>query len=316
MTSHHCRCISTRLRPHQKSPRTKNKSPLTPPSPGRASPLKSIGSVGTATSPFVVYYYTWIVSPYQEHTAIIGGVPQEMRIATYNIWNTDYLWVDRLQGICEEIYRIKPDIIALQEVRAVLDDQAGLNAAAYIAKKSEFQHSIFRAYPHDNNEGLAILSQLPIYSAEAGWDNSENRVDCGIRIVINANNARIAVTNVHVHCNPTHFITREYQVTTLIDWISSRQQAGVQEFLCGDFNCSPDSSIHRFLVGQQSLHGRSTYWFDLAAYYAHRSGSTALPTLDFDRNPRWENQHTLEIPASSPSSVILTVSVSTGHPQV
>ena len=72
---------------------------------------------------------------------------------------------------------------------------------------------------------------------------------------------------------------------------------GCYEVLCGDFNCPPDSSVYRFLMGQQTLLGRGiTPWHDLARYCAERTGTVAAPTLDVWSNPRWRDSPTLEIP--------------------
>jgi endonuclease/exonuclease/phosphatase family metal-dependent hydrolase len=68
--------------------------------------------------------------------------------------------------------------------------------------------------------------------------------------------------------------------------------------LCGDFNCTPDSSVYRYLLGQQTLQGRGIApWHDLARLGAEREGEIAAPTLDFWNNPRWRDAPTLEIPS-------------------
>jgi endonuclease/exonuclease/phosphatase family metal-dependent hydrolase len=68
--------------------------------------------------------------------------------------------------------------------------------------------------------------------------------------------------------------------------------------MAGDFNSYPESSVYRYLNGQQSLLGTSTIPFhDLPLVHARRSGTEPLPTLDFWRNPRWAANPTLELPA-------------------
>ena len=55
----------------------------------------------------------------------------------------------------------------------------------------------------------------------------------------------------------------------------------------GDFNCSDTSSVHRFLLGEQSLMGEETCWFDLGSAWAEREGTKPENTLDFVGNTRW-----------------------------
>ena len=43
-----------------------------------------------------------------------------LRIATFNIWNHESLWFERLEAICEEIRSISPHILALQKLEVLL----------------------------------------------------------------------------------------------------------------------------------------------------------------------------------------------------
>ena len=90
-----------------------------------------------------------------------------MKFATFNIWNKHTMWDQRFNAICEEIKNINPDIIALQEVKSFLEKKGTLNAARQIANRTEYPFCIFREYPDAPDEGLAILSKLPILQAEA-----------------------------------------------------------------------------------------------------------------------------------------------------
>ena len=68
-------------------------------------------------------------------------------------------------------------------------------------------------------------------------------------------------------------------------------------FIAGDFNCSSNSSVHRYLLGQQSLHNEESnpYWYDLAESYGNIKGIEPDVTLDFRTNPRWNGKDTIEI---------------------
>ena len=100
-----------------------------------------------------------------------------------------------------------------------------------------------------------------------------------------------------MHLEWRSILARERQTVSLLSWINGRTAANRYEVLCGDFNCTPDSSVYRCLRGQQSLLGHHTRsWHDLPRYAAEREGTTARPTLDVWTNPRWRDSPTLELP--------------------
>ncbi|ANC19237.1 hypothetical protein P4G78_03045 [Bacillus cereus] len=80
-----------------------------------------------------------------------------LRIATFNIWNHDSLWLERLEAICEEIRIISPHILALQEVRSCVNLNSKKNVAQYIAGQIEYPFCIFKEYPDLMNEKNVIF---------------------------------------------------------------------------------------------------------------------------------------------------------------
>jgi endonuclease/exonuclease/phosphatase family metal-dependent hydrolase len=106
----------------------------------------------------------------------------------------------------------------------------------------------------------------------------------------------VAITNLHL--DYASIANREAQIVGVLAWIGASPDPNTCEVLCGDFNSPPESSVYRFLMGQQSLAGQETVtWHDLARFHAEKAGGTAGPTLDFWNNPRWRDVPTLEIPA-------------------
>ena len=75
-----------------------------------------------------------------------------MKIATYNIWNSESLAV-RAEQLIQEINSVSADIIGLQEV------PSGFYEA--LIRGTNYAHNVFRAYQNDD-EGLAFLSKYPI----------------------------------------------------------------------------------------------------------------------------------------------------------
>ncbi len=213
-----------------------------------------------------------------------------MRIATYNLWNTSIRQPERLDAACEELARVRADVVALQEVAARVDVGHGIDAARYIADRCGYEHVTLRIYPDDPAKGLAVLSKYPLRDVEVGGLGN-----CGLRARLGSGGSEIALTNVHL--DSTSIAIRELQIYQVLEWIESRSEEGCYELLCGDFNSPPDSSVYRFVMGQQTLGGKGVKpWHDLARHHAERSGEAPEATLDFWRNPRWRDAQTLEIP--------------------
>ena len=216
-----------------------------------------------------------------------------MRIATYNLWNSPARRDDRLAAAGEELSRLGASIVALQEVAI---GSGGSNAARYLKDHCGFSYFETRPYPDDPGEGLAFLSNVPIHAAEAGWETGLPALrNCGLRACVRFGDTEIAITNVHL--DYSNIAIREAQISQVLEWIGARAEAGCFEVLCGDFNCTPDSSVYRYLMGQQTILGQGvTHWHDLARVGAEREGRSAEATLDFWNNPRWHGSPTLEIP--------------------
>ena len=208
-----------------------------------------------------------------------------MQIATYNIWNSSADRVARQEMLCRALNRVNADVVALQEVSAIAEQHY-----------PQYPHTVFRWYPEEENEGLGFLSKHPVLSAEAGWEFSAELHDCGLRVKLRIDETSVAVTNVHLDWKS--IARREAQILAVTEWIAARSEPDCIEILCGDFNSYPESSIYRFLRGQQTLSGQEgPVWHDLAAIHASRHGVVPSPTLDFGTNPRWANDPTLELPA-------------------
>lgn len=218
-----------------------------------------------------------------------------MKVITYNLWNSENDFLKRLDAACEELEIYNADVIALQEVSGK-EFNNGQNVVTYIANKIGYKHFVFKPYPGDPDvEGLAILSKYPIVSYRTNYDNSYNLDSigncCALHAVVDMINFKITVTNVHLDYE--FIINRETQITNILDWMSNDENYAA-EILCGDFNCSTNSSIHRYLLEEQTLLGKYTCWHDLAECFSKSTGVHIGPTLNFNTNPRWKDKYTLE----------------------
>lgn len=196
-----------------------------------------------------------------------------MKIATYNIWNSENGMPRRRKYIIDEIQVIDADVIGLQEVpnRAMAED---------IAMAAGYQHCFFEHYPN-NEEGLCILSKIPFGECDS-WFDETNAIYCSF---VQADK-KIAVINVHLPWDSV--AERERQIVDIVTAIDEKQYDYV--YMVGDFNCSDSSDVQRFLNGECLLDNRESKpcWYDLALSYAELKNITAEYTLNFRKNPRFK----------------------------
>ena len=197
-----------------------------------------------------------------------------MRIATYNIWDSETGMPMRFRQLIDEIIRIKADIICLQEV----SDHEKHNVFSSLCG---YNYSYWQA-----QTGLSILSRYPI---EKTAD-----FEYGTSAYIQFESKTLLVINVHLPWEKASL--REKAIVDIAESISSMKAD--YTLLMGDFNSSEKSSVYRFLTNEQSLLGADAYYFDLAEAYAEMIGTKALTTLNFRENPRWgiaEPKNTIEV---------------------
>ena len=115
-------------------------------------------------------------------------------------------------------------------------------------------------------------------------------------IVRLADGGQLGVTNVHFPSFPKSVAVREAACVAVARWVEARAIRGRPELLVGDFNCRPESSVYRFLRGEQSLLGHGARYLGLAVSHASRIGAYPRPTIDQRTNPRWQDEHTIEEP--------------------
>ena len=197
-----------------------------------------------------------------------------MRIATYNVWDSDTGMPVRLQQLVDEIIEIKADILCLQEVSDPSKHDSFSSLCGYGDSHWQAQ------------TGLSILSRFPI----------EKTIDFeyGTSAYIQFKSRVLLVINVHLPWEKVSL--REKAIVDIAECISSMKAD--YTFLMGDFNCSERSSVYRFLTNEQSLFGADAYYFDLAEAYAEMNGTKTVATLNFRENPRWsiaEPKNTIEV---------------------
>lgn len=210
-----------------------------------------------------------------------------LRFATYNIWN-DSGQEKRAARILKELYATRADIVGLQEVTENFYKD-------FLCSDTVFLHRIFFPYKGED-EGLAIISKYPLEevfflhsSPEFARSNALNAHFC-------INGLRFSVTNVHLPWDSVR--QQEKQITATDRYIHLQENTADFYILLGDFNGNLNSSVHRYLIGGQTIDGMEShlYWDDLQSAYCARTGAPITATLDFVRNPRWRNKENISIP--------------------
>jgi endonuclease/exonuclease/phosphatase family metal-dependent hydrolase len=204
-----------------------------------------------------------------------------MKIATYNIWNSDTGMPERENQIIDEINALDSDVIVLQEVRNKAFNERLLQGTNY--KNDYFaphQGRVVTVEPDRQNEGLAVFSKHPIQFTKY--------MEYALIVVIEHNDRSILLVNVHL---PWHsVIAQEECIVNIIKQISTISSD--YRFILGDFNCSETSSVQQYLKGYRSLNNTEVthYWTDLAFVAEEFLGIQKEMTLDLKNNPRWKGK--------------------------
>lgn len=186
-----------------------------------------------------------------------------MKLATYNIWESPAGMPYRFSQIADEILVCGADILCLQEV----EDRAVCEKLAETCGYAAVQYS--------ERDGTAVFSRIP-------FENVREH-DFAVSAAVCVNGRRIQVFSIHLPWKSA--FERERAIVALAG--RAAETDADYTMFAGDFNCSEHSSVHRFLTGEQSLHGADAYFFDLAEAYAAMTETVSEATLNVRKNPRW-----------------------------
>lgn len=175
--------------------------------------------------------------------------PRTLRVLTYNIHHgegTDERFeYDRLAGV---IKRLKPDIVALQEVDFATERASGVDQAKVLAGLCRMHYAFGQAMPHQGGQyGEAILSRFPIRKTVVHplpYDlDLEPRA--ALEVVIEpAGMGLISFVGTHL-CHKSNEL-RGQQTQRLGQLFPS--QKGSPTILAGDFNARPGSEPMNVLL--------------------------------------------------------------------
>ena len=217
-----------------------------------------------------------------------------LKIMTYNIWNFNPDWKQRLVRITDEVKEAKPDIVAFQEVRYRYLDESGQRGTFQVEELSQklgpqyqfyYQHSMTyldrRSFHED--EGNAIFSLHPIRETDfirMSRDLADGEDDHQ-RIVTRVLVETPHVGNVNMHSTHLSLSTESRRRTVQELWKYLQKQMERHEcpqVIVGDMNAEPDDIFIRFLTGKESIKGEKGSMIDTWEYlYPSEKGYT-FPT--------------------------------------
>ena len=159
--------------------------------------------------------------------------------------------------------QLDADVACLQEV---IDD-GDRNTARWLADRTGYVGCAFGGAPIERGSGAqfgnAVLSRWPIeHTATYGLPSGDPRPEPIDRVVVHARTGGHDVFSTHLTSLYWCGNLRERQVLRLDEVVHEHADpaAELPPIVAGDFNADPDSTEIRFLCGNASIDGRSTYY--------------------------------------------------------
>ncbi len=183
-----------------------------------------------------------------------------MRVLQLNMWARYGPYADREPRLRQLFAELMPDLIALQEVEVGGDGTHAPNQAAELLRPLGYSVA-YTPHPGGKHPGIAIASRLPLgepHVAELGHEG----VAIAAPVRIGSDNLWFC-SAVPLSWLPGREGEREDECVTLDRWLCElAADETLPPVLAGDFDATPDAASIRFLMGQQSLQSRSTFWAD------------------------------------------------------
>ena len=157
------------------------------------------------------------------------------RIATLNLEQDHKRWDARRPLIVAEIARLKPDVMAFNEICVPRQTARGLRASA--AELTGIDYALVQQTKMNGLsevEGEALLTRFPIIETGNLDYQARDMVALVARVLVGAAPLDVYVT--HLYKSRGEDSLRLYQVQQLLAWIDSR--ADVPAIVCGDFNAT------------------------------------------------------------------------------
>src|SRR5215831_14948335 len=163
-------------------------------------------------------------------------LPMRFRVATLNLEQDHKRWDARRPLIAAEIGRLKPDVMAFNEICLPRQSARGLRASAAELTGIDY-HLVQQTKVNGLSEveGEALLTRFPIVETGNLDYQARDIVALVARVVIEERPVDFYVT--HLYMSRGDDSLRLFQVQQLLQWIDSRAD-GTPAIVCGDFNAT------------------------------------------------------------------------------
>jgi tyrosyl-DNA phosphodiesterase 2 len=166
--------------------------------------------------------------PVERSVALTNGAAEreELTLATYNIWFSDYFADERYRAIAEVLAADTPDVIVLQEVTTA--------ALTTLLAHPGIREQYYRAAAVGDdfgNYGMLMLSRLPI--SRVTYTRLPTRLDRGfLQADVTVNGRQLTICSVHLESGKAAARLRARQLGRVFDALSVTDDV----VILGDFN--------------------------------------------------------------------------------
>lgn len=203
-----------------------------------------------------------------------------MRITTWNIWNAETEFVERVQTAGDVLAGLQCDVVLLQENRAWKDG----STARMIAETTG--HIVSEGCFTDAGgflSGLAVLSR----SAPVGlWEVPLSTRGDGAMLVVGLETeyGPTYVGSVQLTRDPASEYVRQTETVTIER--HAREMNARRSIVGGSFHTVSDADSVRYLTGRTSHDGSSAFWIDAWEAVGEGAGYTLANHNSFLRDDR------------------------------
>jgi endonuclease/exonuclease/phosphatase family metal-dependent hydrolase len=204
-----------------------------------------------------------------------------LRIATLNVWNKAGPWPQRLPLIRQELARLDPVVVGLQEVlRFAVNGLSEFEPSSHNCQATEIaeglDYRVAYAEASDYSNGLkfgnALLSRYPIRESRTFVlpDAGSGESRCLLYAALETPYGVLPVFVTHLNWKLHHGSVRFLQVQAIVERVFELAPLSAESLppvLMGDFNADPDSDEIRYLRGLKVEAGKSVFFAD-AWHYA------------------------------------------------
>jgi endonuclease/exonuclease/phosphatase family metal-dependent hydrolase len=189
-----------------------------------------------------------------------------LRVVTLNIWNNQGD-TRRLDIINQELRRLNPDLVSLQEVIDVPPQNQLETLLGGLDLHGTHQASVVATQPaySDRYGGTAVATRWPHRFVEALDFNISGGNDVPwhtLAVVVAVRGAGdLLFIGTTLSWRLSDEVVRKRQAVALSD-LAARHRTVLPSIIAGDFNSSHDAACIRYMSGLQSIDGRSVKYHD------------------------------------------------------